>query len=54
MTWLLFFMTVFCGIFGAYIIIGMLYDTLISIISRGRSHNAHRTDRGIHNHNRNG
>lgn len=54
MTWLMFFMTVFCGIFGAYIFIGTVYDALISMICRGRSRNARRTDRGIHNNNRNG
>ncbi|MBR1831739.1 MAG: hypothetical protein IJ784_04815 [Ruminiclostridium sp.] len=54
MTWLLFFLTVFCGIFGAYIFIGILYKAVISIIGRGRTKNARNTDRGIHNHNRNG
>ena len=54
MTWLLFFMTVFCGIFGAYIIVGILYDAFISMIGRGRSRYARRTDRRIHNNNRHG
>lgn len=44
----MFFLTVFCGIFGAYILAGMIFNAIISLIGKGRS-----SDGGKHGRNNN-
>ncbi len=53
MTWVTFFLTVFCGIFGAYVLLKTAYNALVSMIIKGRAKNAG-NKRRIHNDQRNG
>ena len=53
MNGLLFFTTIFCGIFGAYIFIELVYDWIINVLKKGRSKHAASNGR-IHNDKRNG
>ena len=50
---ILFFLTVFCGIFGAYILAGMIYNAVISLLGKGRSSNGGKHGRN-NNDNRHG
>ena len=50
---LFFFLTVFCGIFGAYILIGIIYNAVISLLGKGRSSNGGKYGRN-NNDNRHG
>ena len=52
MTGLWFFLLVFCGIFGAYALAGIVYDTFIKLL-KGLTRNA-RNDRRASDYNRHG
>ncbi len=44
-----FFLTVFCGVFGAYVILHILYERFTELIKRGRTKNARNNGRTAHN-----
>lgn len=47
-----FFLLIFCGIFGAYTLLKLLYDTILNIFGKGRCANAAKHGR-IPDNNRN-
>ena len=48
-----FFLTIFFGIFGAYIFIGTMYNAVLELLAKGRTVNGAKKGR-IHNDKRNG
>ena len=53
MTAITFFLTVFCGIFGAYILSGLIFNALTAFFAKERTSNAGK-QRRIHNNKRDG